>query len=154
MNPIWVTHESDLLAEARRLMEDYQTELGVDLCFQQFDEEMATLPGRYGPPDGALLLVSVDGRYVGCGALRDLGGGIVEVKRMYLAPEVRGQGTGKRLLAELLTKARELGYQTARLDTLRRLAPAVKLYEDAGFKRIAPYNPNPEDDIVYYELAL
>ncbi len=154
MNPIWVSHETELLAEARRLMEDYQTELEVDLCFQQFDEEMATLPGRYGPPDGALLLVSVDGQYVGCGALRDLGGGIVEVKRMYLAPAMRGQGAGKWLLTELLAQARELGYQTARLDTLRRLTPAVRLYENAGFKEIPAYNPNPEDDIVYYELAL
>ena len=154
MNPIWVSHETDLLAVARRLMEDYQAELGVDLCFQRFDEEMATLPGRYGPPDGALLLVASDGHYVGCGAIRDLGDGIVEVKRMYLAPEVRGQGMGKWLLTKLLGKARELGYQTARLDTLRRLTPAVRLYENAGFTEIPAYNPNPEDDIVYYELAL
>lgn len=154
MTSVWITSEPKLLAEARRLMEDYQAELGVDLCFQKFDEEMATLPGRYAPPTGALMLVSSGHQFVGCGALRDLGDGIVEVKRMYLAPEFRGQGGGRWLLSELLAKARELGYENVRLDTLRRLEPALRLYESAGFKEIPAYNPNPEDDIVYLELAL
>ena len=95
MTPVWISFEPDLLAEARRLMQDYQTELGVDLCFQKFDEEMATLPGRYAPPSGALLLVLSGEEYVGCGALRDLGDGIAEVKRMYLVPDYRGKGGGE-----------------------------------------------------------
>ena len=135
-------------------MTDYQAELGVDLCFQSFDEEMATLPGRYASPSGALLLLFQDDSAKGCGALRDLGEGIAELKRMYLEPDIRGHGEGARLLNLLLDKARQLGYERVRLDTLRRLTPAVRLYEKSGFREIAPYNPNPEDDIVYFERSL
>ncbi|MEZ0326511.1 MAG: GNAT family N-acetyltransferase [Fimbriimonas sp.] len=142
------------LDEIRAMLDEYEAELAVDLCFQKFEEERASLPGRYAPPSGALL-VALDGEeVVGCGALRDLGDGICEIKRMYIRPPHRKNGLGRRILDELINRAKTIGYTTVRLDTLARLTPALALYESSGFLRIEPYNYNPEADIVYLEKPL
>jgi GNAT superfamily N-acetyltransferase len=151
----WVDgSEPDQLQVTRELFNEYQAELGIDLCFQGFQEELAKLPGKYGPPGGALLLVYEDEDPVACGAIRDLGDGYVEVKRLYVRPSYRGSGLGRRITDLLLDRARAFGYRVVRLDTLRRLAKAVTMYESMGFQEIAPYNENPEADIVYFERPL
>ena len=133
---------------------EYQTELGIDLCFQGFEEELETLPGRYSTPGGALYVYESEGKPVAIGGLRDIGEGCCELKRMYVRPEARGKGLGKDLTLRLMDRAALLGYQRIRLDTLKRLGPALKMYESLGFNRIQPYNFNPELDIVYLELGI
>jgi len=150
----WVTTDPGDLNQIRALFEEYHVELGVDLCFQGFQEELETLPGRYGSPRGALLMLLEGDQIAGCGALRDLGDGIAEVKRMMVRPDFRGEGFGRAILLALLEKAKELGYTKVRLDTLRRLTAAINLYQAEGFTEIPPYNPNPEPDIVYLERSL
>jgi putative acetyltransferase len=148
------TSEDPLVEEVRNLFMEYQRELGIDLCFQGFDDELQTLPGKYGPPSGALVLLERDGEIGGCGALYDMGDATCELKRVYVRPAWRGLGLGKKLTQLLLDRARELGYVRARLDTLARLATAVAMYRGFGFYEIEPYNFNPEADIVYMELEL
>jgi putative acetyltransferase len=138
----------------RELFVEYHKELGIDLCFQSFDEELASLPGKYAPPSGLLLLVVEDGRPVGCGALRDLGEGICELKRIYVRPEARRRGLARMISEKLIEFGRAAGYKVARLDTLMRLKGAVPLYEQLGFTEIPAYNFNPEPDIVYMERLL
>jgi GNAT superfamily N-acetyltransferase len=151
---VTVTEAPDDLAAARRLFSEYQEELGIDLCFQGFQEELETLPGKYAPPRGCLTLLRKDDQFVGCAAIRDLGDGIAELKRLYVQPESRDRGYGRLLLATLIERARESGFERIRLDTLRRLEPACRLYEKFGFHEIQPYNVNPEPDIAYFELGL
>ncbi len=144
----------DQLDEVRAMLDAYEAELAVDLCFQKFEEERAALPGRYAPPTGVLLVVMEREVIAGCGALRDLGDGICEIKRMYVRPDYRRRGIGRMILDELIKRGRALGYAAARLDTLARLEAALTLYESHGFERIEPYNFNPEADIVYLEMRL
>ena len=136
-------------------MRDYQVELGIDLCFQDFEAELAGLPGRYRHPTGELLVGLVDGRAVAVGGFRQLDDPtVVEIKRMYVEPTHRGAGEGRRLLEELIGRAREVGCRTVLLDTLARLEPAVALYRKVGFREIPAYNVNPEEDILYFSLEL
>ncbi|MGV3614261.1 MAG: GNAT family N-acetyltransferase [Fimbriimonas sp.] len=140
------------LADVRTLFEAYQRELGIDLCFQGFQEELASLPGAYAAPRGRLYLIYDAGRAVACGALRPLKEeGTAEIKRMYVLPERKGEGIGRNLLLMLMKAAEMEGYARVRLDTLARLEPAVRLYESVGFRRIEPYNENPEADVLYFE---
>jgi GNAT superfamily N-acetyltransferase len=138
----------------RQMFRDYERELDIDLCFQGFEEELASLPGKYGPPRGVLLVASVGEEVAGCGAIRDLGDGICELKRIYVRPEYRGRNIGKSISSALLDRAAALGYHTAKLDTLSKLKPAIKLYQDLGFQVTEPYNFNAGHDIVYMELRL
>jgi GNAT superfamily N-acetyltransferase len=142
------------IRDAQRLFRIYQEGLGIDLDFQGFEHELATLPGKYGPPGGALVVVYDGEDAIACGALKDLGDGIAEVKRLYVAPSHRGNGLGRTITERLMDRARSMGYHTVRLDTLRRLEAAVSLYRRMGFQEIAPYNFNPEPDIVYLERPL
>lgn len=142
------------LHEVRRLFREYVAFLGVDLCFQHFEEELAGLPGRYAPPDGALLLGRDGERIVGVVALRRLADGACEMKRLFVRPEARGSGLGRRLALEIIAVARGLGYTLMRLDTLDTLTSAMRLYEALGFYRIAPYYDNPLASVVYWELRL
>jgi putative acetyltransferase len=142
------------IAVARDLFIEYQRELGIDLCFQGFDEELANLPGKYGPPTGQLLLVYEEDRPIACGALRDLGDGICELKRIYVRPEARRRGLAREISERLVRFAQSSGYTMARLDTLKRLTGAIPLYEQLGFTITQPYNFNPEPDIVYMERKL
>jgi len=144
----------DHYARARRMIEDYQRWLGIDLCFQNFTGELASLETMYGPPRGALLLAEMDGEDAGCVALRDMGGGIAEMKRLYVAPDYRGLGIGRSLTEEFILIARHLGYSAVRLDTIPRLGVAYTIYQKMGFRRIGPYTHNPDPDTIFLELTL
>ena len=146
------------VALARRLFEEYAAWLDEDLCFQGFAEELATLPGRYAPPRGRLLLAGAPGEAFGCVALRPLDegadGAVGEVKRLYVAPRARGQGWGRRLAQAAIDEARVAGYAQLKLDTLERMTDARRLYESLGFVRCDPYYHNPLGAPVYLALDL
>lgn len=139
---------------ARRLFLDYATSMGFSLCFQNFDEELATLPGKYAPPAGEILLAEGDGEAVGVVALRQLDPGVCEMKRLYVAPQQRGTGLGGRLARAIIEAARAKGYGAMRLDTLESMASAIALYRHLGFVEIAPYYNNPLPGARYFELPL
>jgi ribosomal protein S18 acetylase RimI-like enzyme len=143
-----------LIDEARRLFREYAADIRVDLCFQNFNEELASLPGKYAPPEGALLLAKEEDQIAGCVALRKLEGEVCEMKRLYVRPPFRGRGQGQALAIRVIDEARQIGYRTMRLDTLAWMKPAITLYEQLGFRRIEPYCYNPQTDAVYMELAL
>lgn len=131
----------------------------IDRYFDQraFDEELAGLPGKYARPQGRLLLASVGGKPAGCVALRDLGDGICEMKRMFVPETFRGRGVGRALAARIIAEGKEAGYRAMRLDTSRRQNEAMGLYENAGFRRIPPYYDladDVKDWLVFFELAL
>lgn len=138
----------------RRLFREYEAFLGVDLGFQNFDAEFAGLPGKYARPNGDLLIGLNGNRIMGCVAVRRLGDSVCEMKRLYVRPEARGTGLGRRLALEIIAIARELGYALMRLDTLDRLTEAMSLYETLGFRKTAPYYENPLQGVVYWELPL
>ena len=143
--------------EARRLFREYEAYLNVDLNFQQFESELANLPGKYAPPSGTLLLAKDRQKTIGCGALRRLGAikdRTCEMKRLYVCPEGRGLGIGKQIAKRLIQEGVRLGYSTMVLDTLNRLDAAIHLYESLGFVRTGPYYDNPLPDVVYWELNL
>jgi GNAT superfamily N-acetyltransferase len=142
------------LDQVRKLFAEYADELQVDLCVQGFDDELASLPGKYSEPSGCLVLVFDGEESVGCAGLRSLGGGDVELKRYYVSPKVRGRGAGSLLLKELIRLAREKGYERMVLDTVPKLKPALALYEKFGFKECEPYWNNPECGVIYMELNL
>ena len=128
--------------------------LGVDLCFQGFQEELDGLPGAYAPPDGRLLLAIDGDRAAGCVAIMNLGDGICEMKRLYVQPGHRGQGLGRRLAEAVIAEARAIGYRKMRLDSLTSLTEAAALYRSLGFVEISPYRYNPLPDAVFMELLL
>lgn len=138
----------------RALMREYGEQLGVDLCFQNFESELAGLPGSYAAPAGCLVVAFVDDKPAGCGTFRPLAGGFCEMKRLYTREAFRGYGVGRQIAQALLEKAREAGYQAMRLDTLASLLPAVALYRSLGFREIASYNGNPLPDCVFLEAPL
>ena len=135
------------LEEVRVLFREYAEGLGVDLCFQNFDEELANLPGEYAPPRGALFLARVDGKLAGCCALRPLDTAdypnAAEMKRLYVRKAFRGCGLGRQLAEEVLDAARQGGYACVLLDTLDDMEAARALYEELGFEEIPPYYHNP-----------
>ena len=139
------------MAHIRALFLEYAESLGFSLCFQGFDEELADLPGRYGPPYGRLLLARVGGAVAGGVGLRPIGDGVCEMKRLYVRPEWRRHGVGRRLAAAIVEAGRDLGYFAMRLDTLRRMAPAMALYRMLGFVEVPAYYDNPLGDVVYFE---
>ena len=138
----------------RLLLVEYASSLSVDLAFQSFDDELAGLPGRYAPPGGALLIARVDGEPIGCVGLRPLDEETCELKRLFVRPAHRGDGTGLRLAEEAVAEARRLGYRRLRLDTIPGMERAQALYERIGFREIAPYTRNPVPGTRFLELAL
>jgi putative acetyltransferase len=131
------------LETIRSLLREYHALLGVDLCFQGFAAELDGLPGAYARPDGRLLLATDGGASVGCVALRPLGSARCELKRLFVRPGSRGLGIGRQLTVRILADARAIGYEQIVLDTLPSMAAAQRLYEEQGFREIAPYCVNP-----------
>ena len=138
----------------RALFLEYAESLGFDLCFQEFDRELEELPGEYTSPRGRILLAEEEGKMVGCVALRDLGGGACEMKRLYVRPGFRRGGSGRALAAEIVRIAKHEGYERMRLDTLSSMKTANALYKSMGFREIEPYRFNPICGAVYLELNL
>ncbi len=140
------THPEEIEA-TRALFREYAQGLGVDLCFQNFEEELAGLPGDYAPPRGALYLARIAGKNAGCCALRPLDTAdypnAAEMKRLYVRPAARGTGLGRELAQAALDAAREAGYSCVLLDTLDDMEAARSLYEGLGFREIPPYYHNP-----------
>ena len=143
------------IAQARELFLEYAQSLGFSLCFQNFDKELAGLPGDYAPPEGRLLLVEYEGQLAACVALHKLDAGICEMKRLYLRPQFRGKGLGRALAERIIAEARQVGYQRMRLDTVEPvMKDAVEMYRKLGFKEIPPYRANPIAGAMYMELSL
>jgi putative acetyltransferase len=180
--PITITQANspDDIAAARELFEEYAAWLGFSLCFQNFDRELATLPGNYRPPAGRLLLARCNGVPSGCGALRPLffesaqppkdlvtlittlpaaaappKTNLCEMKRLYVRPQFRGYGLGRKLTERLIFEARSIGYSFVRLDTIPgRMVEANRLYRELGFYDVPAYYHNPQPDVSYLELRL
>jgi GNAT superfamily N-acetyltransferase len=151
----WVTDDSLHLDQARALFRTYAAELGVDLCFQGFEEELATLPGKYAPPNGGLLLAhNRQGAPLACAAFRPFEESICELKRFFVLPEARRLGLAGSLLGQILTAAKQAGYTRAYLDTLEVLQPAIAFYRKHGFHQIEAYYANPLPGVVYMARAL
>jgi len=143
------------IAQVRELFLEYAQSLGFSLCFQNFDQELAGLPGDYAPPGGRLLLAEFQGELAGCVALHKFDDDICEMKRLYLRPEFRGQGLGRVLTEAIIAEARHLGYRHMRLDTVGPvMKDAVAMYRKLGFREIAPYRSNPMAGTLYFELTL
>jgi putative acetyltransferase len=147
------------VARARELFLEYAQSLGFSLCFQNFDEELANLPGDYAPPDGRLLLAELQGQLAGCVALHKLGSEagyeFCEMKRLYLRPQFRGKGLGRALADRIIAEARTIGYKRMRLDTVEPvMKDAVAMYRRLGFQEITPYCKNPMHGTLYMELKL
>ncbi len=143
------------IEEARRLFREYEKWLDIDLCFQGFEEELATLPGKYAAPSGRLFLAQVEKQFAGCVALRQIDDGICEMKRLFVRDIFRGLNLGKILIEKLVGEARLIGYEKMRLDTLPdRMPQAVKLYKTLGFYEISPYYRNPHYETLFLEFDL
>ena len=141
--------------DARVLFREYETWLGMSLCFQGFEEEVASLPGKYAPPGGRLYVAYDEGEPIGCIALRAIEPGICEMKRLYLRDAARGKGVGVRLIEQVIADAKEIGYERMRLDTFPpKMGKAVSLYEAHGFYEIPAYYDNPHDGVLYMEKML
>ncbi|MGA2915546.1 MAG: GNAT family N-acetyltransferase [Sedimentisphaerales bacterium] len=138
----------------KRLFVEYADSLECDLCFQNFKEELANLPGDYAPPSGCLLLARYNGKAAGCIALRKLSGSISEMKRLYVKPEMRGLKIGRKLVETVIAEARRIGYTHIRADTLPSMETARALYASVGFKEIKPYRYNPTEGAIFIELKL
>ena len=143
------------IAQVRELFLEYGKSLGFSLCFQNFDKELAELPGDYAPPEGRLLLAECEGELAGCVALHKFEPKICEMKRLYLRPSFRGKRLGRAMAEKIIAEARTIGYQRMRLDTIEPIMKdAVEMYRKLGFREIAPYRPNPIAGAMYMELQL
>jgi GNAT superfamily N-acetyltransferase len=140
------------LERIRELFAEYAQALPFDLCFQDFDRELAELPGRYARPTGCMLLATWTGEPAGCVALRQIGEGICEMKRLYVRPAFRRTGMGRALAQAIIEEARRIGYKRIRLDAV--LEPAKCLYQSLGFQEIPPYQHVPIEGVVFMELEL
>jgi putative acetyltransferase len=149
---------ADGLDHARRLFRSYADEfadsIAETLCFQGFEAEVTGLPGRYAPPSGCLILAMEGEAPAGCVALRDLGDGTCEMKRLYVAPEYRGRGVGKLLVGEIVCRGERMGYRRMVLDTMPEMAGALALYREYGFVETTPYWGHPAERAVFLERPL
>ena len=145
---------SEHLDAVREIFVEYENWLGVSLCFQGFQEELASLPGKYASPKGRLLLAVDDENVAGCVAFRPIDKEICEMKRLFVREKFQGRGLGHELLERLITDARAAGYKKMRLDSwIPRMGKAIEMYRRHGFYEIEPYNENPYD-VIYMEREL
>ena len=152
---IFQAETSDQIEQARTLFREYESWLGLKLCFQNFAEEVENLPGKYAKPDGRLLLAFADEDLAGCIALRKLEDKICEMKRLYVRENFRGRKIGNLLIEKLIAEARIIGYEKMRLDTYPpKMSKAVALYNSHGFREIAPYYHNPYGETLFMEMTL
>ncbi|WP_227434132.1 MULTISPECIES: GNAT family N-acetyltransferase [unclassified Clostridioides] len=142
------------LENVKILFTEYSNSLNIDLCFQDFNNELKTLPGKYKKPSGSLILAFVDENLAGCVALKKLEDDVCELKRLYVRDKFRGLKIGKILLEEIVKEAKKIGYTYMRLDTLPSMKSAQGLYEKIGFYDINPYTYNPIEGARYMELKL
>ena len=143
------------IEHARELFKEYAAWLEIDLCFQNFGKELAELPGDYAPPSGRLFLAVKDTEIAGCVAMRKIGDGICEIKRLFVRTEFRGQGLGWQLAEAIIRTGKEIGYERVRLDTLPpKMNDAIALYRSLGFREIEPYYNNPVPGAKFMELRL
>jgi len=155
---VWADPVPQELDGLRALFLEYARSLNVDLCFQDFEAELARLPGEYAAPRGALVWATVRGEMAGCCALRPLDNvdyaNACEMKRLYVRPQYRGLGLGRRLVEAILDQARQAAYSCVLLDTLDDMEAARALYDDLGFEAIAPYYFNPIAGAHYLKVEL
>ncbi len=144
----------ELINKTRELFIEYANYLDINLDFQDFDEELKTLPGNYAPPEGCLLLAFYNDKLAGCVGVRKFKNEICEMKRLYIRPDFRKKNIGKTLSKVITLKAKEIGYRSMRLDTLPFMREAINLYSSLGFKEITPYRYNPFEGAVYFEMKL
>lgn len=143
------------LALIKELFREYNAHIGVDLAFQDFEDELGNLPDRYVPEKkGELYLAFWNESPIGCASFYELKPGVAEIKRVFVRPEGQGRGVGKALMRRLLADTPNFGYQQAYLDSLWRLGAARALYEKLGFEEIEPFNENPYDDVYYMAKTL
>jgi ribosomal protein S18 acetylase RimI-like enzyme len=143
-----------MIEEIKQLFTEYAQSLEIDLAFQNFETELNSLPGKYGPSDGRLILASVDGKTAGCVALRRIDGDICEMKRLYVRKDYRRLGIGNKLISTIIEEAKKLNYSYMRLDTLPTMGKAQELYKSYGFYDIEPYVYNPIEGTRFLELRL
>jgi GNAT superfamily N-acetyltransferase len=143
------------IEEARRLFREYENWFGLDLCFQNFDKEVADLPGKYAGPAGGRLLLAMAGETIaGCIALRKIEDGVCEMKRLFVRPGFQGQGIGKMLIERLISEAQAIGYRKMRLDSYPpKMQKAIGIYRSYGFREIPAYYHNPYSEAIYLELV-
>jgi carbonic anhydrase len=146
--------DTEALAHVRQFLRNYAGWLGVDLCFQKFDEEMASLPGAYAAPSGRLFYIENNGQPAGCVGIRPFSEGVCEMKRLYVEPDQRGFGIGRELALAGIKAAKELGYRKILLDTLPAMRIAVKLYRELGFQEAPAYYQTPIEGTMFLALDL
>jgi GNAT superfamily N-acetyltransferase len=147
-------HTNEYFPAVREIFVEYENWLGVSLCFQGFQEELDSLPGKYAPPQGRLLLGTAHGQIAGCVAFRPIDEETCEMKRLFVREQFQGTGLGKQLLERLISEARIAGYKKMRLDSwIPRMGKAIEMYRRHGFYEIEPYNNNPYE-MIFMELAL
>jgi putative acetyltransferase len=150
----YVKYTIEELEEVREIFIEYADFLQVDLCFQDFEKELQTLHTVYKPPAGCIILAKEDEQVSGCIALKPIGEGVCEMKRLYVRPSARGKALGKQLVEELIVFAKKAGYKTMKLDTISSLKEAISLYQSKGFVKTEAYVYNPLSDVLYFELKL
>jgi len=142
------------IVEMRAMFREYEAFLNVGFCFPGFERELAGLPGEYAPPQGALFKATVASRVAGCVALRPVQDGVCEMKRLFVRPDYRGLGLGRKLAERIVLEAKRIGYARMRLDTFEFLSGAIHIYKDLGFTQIGSYYDDPRTEVLYWELDL
>ena len=150
----YIKYTLEELEEVREIFIEYADFLQVDLCFQDFEQELQTLHKVYLPPLGCIILAKQDNQVMGCIALKPIAEGVCEMKRLYVRPAARGNAIGKQLVEELIDFAKKAGYKSMKLDTISSLKDAIKLYRSKGFVETEAYVYNPLSEVLYFELKL